>query len=868
MPQIPVPFPIEGLNENANYSEQPGRTTSDMLNVRGHDAILGRLRGGRREGLSKYFASPINGDNPIQHMIKAVRPIVFDPDTMLYVANGTAGAERETMLLTPDGTKKFGWEWGASPEVNGIGWDGTYLYAGGDRRTIGLLTGNVFKLLQSGTDTLNALWTFDIAGADFINDVLYSTVTKRVFCGGTQSTAWPGSGGVNANMWALDRDTGTAIWSALLGEEVMAISEDASGTLFAMVRSTTGGTIFKLNEATGAVLASWASNNDSTTDPDQLSLSVRKLDGRVIVAFPTAQSDWPGSGAAARNIFTFDNDLVLLNTYNILSGSVGLRAEFAPSGSDFFLAQNNTVPAASQITRRAGVGGTVLWTFGTGATGVSFVVTTVGELLVVAGANAGWTGSGGNTANFWRLSGSSGSVLTFVNNANIAPGSKFHCRLNEGGQLFTRESSLMIVSGGNIKRLTNGQLFAPTGGNAALISSLYRVQGVQAFNRVFYIDGVFNQQYNLLTDTVIPWVASAGSLPLNTRLIARYRGRIVLAGSVNDPSNWFMSRVADPFDWNYSPATPSALQAVAGNVSEAGLVGDIVTALIPFSDDVLIFGGDQTIWQMAGDPAAGGSIDMVSDDTGIVWNAWVKDPDDVCYFVGIDGVYTLRIGEKPVSLTENRLDAVFDQLDLQANRILLMWDYIRKGLILIVAPVVGGDSVEAFFWSKREDAWHRDAYVPGLVNVGPTAVYGYDAESADDKVALFGGRDSFIRQIDPAAIDDDGNAVSNRVRYPPIAVDGGASDVKMREVLVLLAKNSGTVTLRVFAGQTAEECATATTPRFKRTLKAGRNIVGLHRVQAPWVQVELSQTDAHSRWAVEAVFLQVEGEGRPRRLNQ
>lgn len=61
MPDVPIPFPLGGLNENASFTEQLPMTSSDCLNVRGIDPITGRIRGGQRGGLERLISTAIAG---------------------------------------------------------------------------------------------------------------------------------------------------------------------------------------------------------------------------------------------------------------------------------------------------------------------------------------------------------------------------------------------------------------------------------------------------------------------------------------------------------------------------------------------------------------------------------------------------------------------------------------------------------------------------------------------------------------------------------------------------------------------------------------------------------------------------------------
>src|SRR6202020_709199 len=118
----------------------------------------------------------------------------------------------------------------------------------------------------------------------------------------------------------------------------------------------------------------------------------------------------------------------------------------------------------------------------------------------------------------------------------------------------------------------------------------------------------------------------------------------------------------------YNPVPYVATAAVAGNNSTVGVVGDVVTALIPYSDDLLIFGGDHTIYIMTGDPAAGGQIDLVSDAIGMAFGIpWCKDPYGTVYFFSNrTGIYTLVPGQAPVRISQN-IEQILFGIDTGTN---------------------------------------------------------------------------------------------------------------------------------------------------------------------------------------------------------
>ena len=65
--KLNVVFPLGGLNRRASFRQQPPYATTDCLNVRTFDSILGRERGGSRPGLVASHTGTINGKITLLH---------------------------------------------------------------------------------------------------------------------------------------------------------------------------------------------------------------------------------------------------------------------------------------------------------------------------------------------------------------------------------------------------------------------------------------------------------------------------------------------------------------------------------------------------------------------------------------------------------------------------------------------------------------------------------------------------------------------------------------------------------------------------------------------------------------------------------
>jgi len=202
--------------------------------------------------------------------------------------------------------------------------------------------------------------------------------------------------------------------------------------------------------------------------------------------------------------------------------------------------------------------------------------------------------------------------------------------------------------------------------------------------------------YDPAENTVSIWAATAtqGQVPTGCHLICTYRDRMILAGPDDDPHIWFASRSGDAYDWDYLPEDPTdAGRAVSGANSDAGKVGDVITALIPFSDDFLVFGCKGSLWVMRGDPAWGGTLDALSYDVGIVGaKSWCQGPSGEFYFLSADGLYRLPPGAtgRPEPLSTEKLPHELMRLNPATHEVLLEWDDQQKGVHIYLAPIAAG----------------------------------------------------------------------------------------------------------------------------------------------------------------------------------
>ncbi len=380
--------------------------------------------------------------------------------------------------------------------------------------------------------------------------------------------------------------------------------------------------------------------------------------------------------------------------------------------------------------------------------------------------------------------------------------------------------------------------------------------------KLYFVDGIASWcYYDPSTNTVENWVATAGAFPAdgsgNTpRLICTWRGRLILSGLFEDPQNIFMSKIDDANDWDYSPQNPSALDAIALNLSEMGLIGDVVTGLVPMSDDVLVVLGDHTVFKITGDPLSGGVVDRVSDGIGAAWGqAWCKGPDGTLYFFSnIPGVYALapEAAGKPYRIS-GPIDPLLREINTGTHTVSMAWDDDAMGFHVFVTLTNSVDeATHYFFEAPRPDgsggAWWKDVFAQKKHN--PLCCCTVDGNEVDDRCVVIGSWDGYVRRFDRNASTDDGVAIESFVKIGPLLTPN-LDEVILENLQGVFAEDSADVDLEIQVGRTAE-IAVAATPlaSVSDTFSSSRGYTKYVNRAGHAIYVGLRST---GRWAMESI---------------
>lgn len=297
-----------------------------------------------------------------------------------------------------------------------------------------------------------------------------------------------------------------------------------------------------------------------------------------------------------------------------------------------------------------------------------------------------------------------------------------------------------------------------------------------------------------------------GSMPSSAYLVERYRGRLVLSGHPNYPHQWYMAKVSNPFDWKYGSTDP--LTAVAGNNVDAGEIGDIVRALVPYGDDFLIFGCADSIHILDGDPAFGGSIDELSNITGIFgpW-AWCKDEDGNLYFWGTNGLYKMIGGRsKPINISQGHLPKWVDDwaIDPDTHRVVLTYDPSRHGIIISKTTLADGTNLN-YWYDLKTEGFYPETYPTAC---GIFSSWYYDSDASGTRELILGSNDGYLRTFLNTAKNDDAGAsntaISSYLTLPIIKLsEVDDSEGKLTSLTIELAGGLATTKLTHTALTTA-----------------------------------------------------------------
>lgn len=370
-----------------------------------------------------------------------------------------------------------------------------------------------------------------------------------------------------------------------------------------------------------------------------------------------------------------------------------------------------------------------------------------------------------------------------------------------------------------------------------------------------------------------------GELPNEAILACLYRGRIVLSGNSEYPFQWYMSRQGNPWDFAYTAT--DAQSAVSGGNSDAGEIGDIITTLIPYKDDYLIFGCANSMWLLIGDPMAGGSLAEFDLTTGIYGPfSFCWDNEGNLYFWGAGGIYKTTVPGIPVCISGVSLPKLVEDEAAQSSthRITMAYDRTRTGILICITKLSDGTNSNYFLDLKNKGIF-PETY-PEECSVH--SQFFYEAIDPDYNKLIVGCYDGYLRFFDDSAeadnIGESDEAIDAYVTFGPLQM---TDDLKYEGIIVELIcitaggasngsqSDSNDVECKIFTANSAEEILEQlnanSSPRLTKTIKApGRQRGGSikRRIRGVYAGVRLGNSVETETWSLEQLLIDAIKVGR------
>lgn len=824
--QIPVPFPIGGVNTGTGLSDQPQGTCPNAQNMRLFGTLDKRTRGGQRPGLVKSFdanlASAVSlvsftdgAGNDDEFIIAGDRSAEFAVGRTLVIAGSTSNDGTYTTIsaatydVGDDETTVFVPTASWTDEVLGS--------ATVTSQPIGEAIEEVivaeFILDQTADLAITPIQTDNFSLADGwldLDKLSQASPPARIpqYWSEHQEvgSASPTLRQDGLAQWTIQNDSpGAALMCeynlasnterAVLIDQAQAVLGSNYDVFLTIVGQGTGG---------GGITYGFPSRTEMISLPNiNFGIFFRVKADRTEFLYATVTSSWSSSG-------TFQTG-VLRHRSGGTNSSVGSDFTNTLTNKDVF--PDSDFPAAAMEFWIKVRGNTI-------------------EQFIKLDTQASWTIIG-QWLGVSELSGEIGVGFGVIGNKQYAV-DKFEVGSATVGP-YGRRNQLVVAFGNsqvwtgqinqdtNLKRVTAGAN-APLAGN---------IQAVQLFGRVYAMDGTtariiegelsgpVSAPLDQGTKTIVNYATACTDFDATSVIpgdiigITSYRGCIILYGQTSDPNNWYASAVAEPLDWRFG-IDPFETAAFAADNSDFGRNPDPIFAMIPWHDDLMLIGGSHSIRQLTGDPRLGGQIDVITDSIGILgFNAWAIGKGGVVYFMGSDGFYVMPFGSQPQNLSKGKLDDLLGNVSIGNVQVIVRYDPFASGVHIWLTPINPGDpGVHVFFDELVGGFW---PFVYATNAHQPYAAATLYGNAADDQTVLLGCQDGFIRQHDDASANDDGVAIDAFVEYAPFFAGQGLQEGVIRELQAEAATGGGDIAWTLRGAQSAQELADGTLQFGSRT---------------------------------------------------
>ncbi len=360
--------------------------------------------------------------------------------------------------------------------------------------------------------------------------------------------------------------------------------------------------------------------------------------------------------------------------------------------------------------------------------------------------------------------------------------------------------------------------------------------------------------------------ASAPIPPANCHLVTRWQNRIVMSGDNTNPLAVYFSGAGNAGDWRYALTNDQGAAVAMTAEPNSGALGDIVTALIPHNDSCIIFGMRGSISVLRGNPAGGGSMDVLSREVGVLSaTSWCYDDEGFLWFMSNKGLYIMPpgCGSTPSAVSMNSLPKDLSGIDASAYYVSLAYDGRFRGLHIIVTKISAGTSQYYFCATKTTLGGANGgagvaAFFPQTYTISPTVVFARPHFTGGSNISpvMFASTNGTVKYWDSAVSCE----AASSVDYGPLPLSSPGRDGILTSVDVTLAKDSDPVTVSVRGGDSGEGAFNAS--EFDSQLLDVDDLNAKFRCRmGNTAGIVTLSAAANKKWAVESVLIQREDSG-------
>jgi hypothetical protein len=323
-----------------------------------------------------------------------------------------------------------------------------------------------------------------------------------------------------------------------------------------------------------------------------------------------------------------------------------------------------------------------------------------------------------------------------------------------------------------------------------------------------------------------------------------------------------------------------------GGASNAGQVGDIIRALIPYKDDYLIFGCSASMHVLGGNPASHGELRELSLTTGIFGaNSFCWDDRNQLYFFGNNGVYRVNVPGAPVSVSLSPLPKMIKELlaDQSSHRITMGYDRMLNRILICSTRLATGENKNFWYDLKVADEGGIGGFFPeDYPNAaGVYSTYFYDSPDADGRALLVGCADGYIRKFDESSandvLHDSESAIESEVNFGPYSLSGQEDfDGVLTGLNAVLAggdtgglqSDSDPVDYEIYAERSSETliekmaAGIAKVTGVFRSSGRQRGTTKNQRVRSAYIGLRLKNNRVSESWGFEKLLLSMSRGGR------